>query len=111
MLYCDGIYVYEGVPDDDVKYNKWSDRWPVNSDYSVFMYLFCHTYTSLHGLFNSQVILLTIRRHQKCDPLGHSGSQEIAESVAAFAMKLMCPSCDTSRAIIRMPCGVNYLTI
>ena len=46
MLYCDGLYVlYEGVPDDDVKYNKWSDRGPVNSDNSVFIYLFCHTCT------------------------------------------------------------------
>ena len=44
MLYCDGIYVYEGVPDDDVKYNKWSDRWPVNSDHSVFIYLFYHNW-------------------------------------------------------------------
>ena len=27
--------------------NKWPDRWPVNSEYSVFNYLFCHTCTGM----------------------------------------------------------------
>ena len=27
-----------------MKYNKWPDRWPVNSDNSVFIYLFCHNW-------------------------------------------------------------------